>query len=297
MNKKCIICGSDELKTRDTIVSDFVMARIDPQFEPDRKNIKTKLCFCRACTFAFYDYRLSPREESLLYRNYRDSEYQRTREKYECWYTQKVNNAINSDEVGQQQKIIREMLAAQGFSEFRTALDYGGNRGATFYKELGTEGKYVFDISGVSPLSGIIGLNTMEEIHQHSFDFIMCNMVFEHLSNPYDVLGTLYEIGSQDTVYYMEVPSENPFTNGNKFSIGKNLSLLLNRNYSWFRLVKYYFQQKKQPFMPMKEHVNFFTPVSFRTMAEKGGFCVLDVRETPVGNSTVLSMLFQKEQQ
>lgn len=71
------------------------MARIDPGFEPERKNRKTNICFCKECTFAFYEYRFTPQEEALLYRNYRDDEYQLLREKYECWYTKKINAEIN----------------------------------------------------------------------------------------------------------------------------------------------------------------------------------------------------------
>lgn len=290
----CMICGSGNIETRDTEISDFVMARIDSGFEEKRENIKTKLCFCRECTFAFYDYRFSPREEALLYRNYRDEEYQKTREKYECWYTKKVNQAINTGNIKQQQYLIRKVLAENKFSVFQWALDYGGNQGATFYHELGTQSQYVFDISGVQPLPGIKSIQSFDELLQHHYDFIMCNMVFEHLTDPYEVMRKLYMLGDDDTVYYIEVPSENPFINGNKFSILKNLSLLLDRNYSWIRLLRYYLQQKHQAFMPMKEHINFFTPRSIRTMAEKGGFSVIDIQENPIGNSTVLSMVFRK---
>ncbi len=293
---QCLICGSENLETKDTIVSDFVMARIDPHFEPNRLNRITKLCFCKDCTFAFYEYRFTLEEDQRLYRNYRDTEYQKTREKYECWYTKKVNNAINSGGVEKQQAIIKKLLSQLPDKSFRSALDYGGNQGATFYDELGTEEKYVYDISGVVPLPGVKSIRDYKELKAHHYDFIMCNMVFEHLTYPYDVLEQLYELGDSNTIYYMEVPSENPFTRTNKFSIKNNLPLLLDRNYNWFRLAKYYFQQRKQPFMPMKEHINFFTPKSIRVMAENKGFSVLDVQENAEGNSVVLSMLFRKGQ-
>ena len=173
-------------------------------------------------------------------------------------------------------------------------MDYGGNQGATFFDSIGTENKFVYDISGVKPLPGIINISDYEELKKHHYDFIMCNMVFEHLTDPYQVLNTLYELGDDDTLYYLEVPSENPFTRGNKFSVIKNLSLLFDRNYSLIRLVKYYFQQKKQPFMPMKEHINFFTDKSMRIMVENGKFAVMDVQENPLKNSDVLSVIFRK---
>lgn len=288
---KCIVCGSKNIETRDTVISDFVMARIDPEFEITGKNKETKLCFCTDCMFAFYEYRFSEEEEARLYNDYRGENYQKTREKYECWYTEKVNNAINVENAEKQQRIIKKVL---GKRSFQNALDYGGNQGSTFYAELGTESKTVYDISGVQTLPGVRGVNSLDELRRCAYDFIMCNMVLEHVPFPYDIMKTLYQLGRQNTVYYMEVPSENPFTQGNKFSVFKNLSLLTDRNYSWYRLAKYYFQQRKQPFMPMKEHINFFTPKSIQSLAENSGFTVLDIQENPLDNSTVLSMVFKK---
>lgn len=207
---QCIICGSNNIEERDTIISDFVMARINPYFEPERENRRTKLCFCKDCTFAFYEYRFTSEEETALYRNYRDNEYQKTREKYECWYTEKVNAAINKG-VEKQQSIIQRILSSHVKRPIRSALDYGGNQGATFYDNLGTENKYVYEISGARTLPGIIGISDFEELRKNHYDFIMCNMVFEHLVDPYEVMNKLYALGDDDTIYYLEVPSENPF--------------------------------------------------------------------------------------
>lgn len=290
----CLICGSVNLQTMNTIISDFVMARIDPTFAKHKHNRVVKLCYCRDCTFAFYDYRFSEDEEHLLYRNYRDEEYQKTRETYECWYTKKVNDAINNEGVGRQQEVIRNMLAQVPHEPIRVALDYGGNRGATFFDELGTEEKYVYDISGVDTISGVVGISEDAELRKHRYDFIMCNMVLEHLTDPNKIMKRLFQLGNSKTIYYIEVPSENPFTKANKFSVLKNLALLSNKNYSWFRLAKYYFQQRRQPFMPMKEHINFFTPKSISAMSENNGFSVVNIQENKYGNSDVLSILFTK---
>ena len=95
---KCMICGNDKLEYKDTIISDFVMARISDDFE-EGHNKRTRLCFCPKCTFAFYEYRMNDEEQSRLYKNYRDDNYQKTREKYECWYTPKINGALNNDKI------------------------------------------------------------------------------------------------------------------------------------------------------------------------------------------------------
>lgn len=240
---KCLICGKTDIKTVDTVISDFVMDRIGRDVASKKK---TKLCFCQNCTFAFYEYRMTEEEDEKLYADYRGEEYQKTREKYECWYTKKVNDALNSDQLAlsEQRKVIEKMIRENIGKELKIALDYGGNEGKTFTDMIGTEEKYVFDISGVKTVDGVKGISNFEDLKKHAYDFIMCNMLFEHLVNPMEIMDVLKEIGGDRTIYYIEVPSENPFTNGNKFSIGKNLSLLFNPIYSNIRLMKYYMQQR-----------------------------------------------------
>ena len=112
------------------------------------------------------------------------------------------------------------------------------------------------------------------------------------------MMQTLKEIGEEKTVYYIEVPSENPFIKGNKFSVFKNLKLAFNPHYSFSKLVKYYFKTRKEPFMPMKEHINFFTVESMRKMIELNGFTVIDIQENEekavLGTPVVLSALFSR---
>ena len=293
----CLICGSDNITSTDTIVSDFVMARIAPN---EKENYKTKLCFCKECSFAFYEYRINSEEEQALYKNYRDSEYQKTREKSECWYTEKINNLLNNDStsINEQKRVIRKILNDNGVMNIKSALDYGGNEGKTFFDEIGTENKYVFDISGVPTLKGVENISDFSKLSDYRFDFIMCNMLFEHLADPMSLMGTLKDIGDENTIYYIEVPSENPFVSGNKHSIANNLKLVFNPHFSFFKLVKYYFKKRKDPFMTMHEHINFYTADSMKRMIDLSGFTCIDIQEneedTAIGRQTVLSALFKK---
>ena len=295
---KSLICNSEKLRFVNTIVSDFVMARIAPGF---KDNYKTQLCFCEECSFAFYKYRLNEKEEFKLYYHYRDEEYQRLREQSEYWYTKKINNLINKDKFAleEQKKVIRKILKDNSINNIEIALDYGGNEGRTFFDELGTKEKYVFDISGLKTVEGVVNISNYEDLKNHSYNFIMCNMLFEHLTNPVLVMKKISAIGGKDTVYYIEVPSENPFLRGNKFSIAKHLELVFNPNYNLFRLAKYYFKTRKEPFMPMKEHINFFTIESMKKMIELNGFKVVDIQENSekgvLGTAVVLSALYKKE--
>ena len=274
------------------------MSRITDDFNPG-SNYPINLCYCKDCTFAFYDYRMSDEEINRLYHNYRDEIYQKQREYYECWYTKKVNDALNSSitSLNEQQRIIEQIISQNIHRKIKIALDYGGNEGKTFTDNIGTEAKYVFDISSIPTIRGVDRIANFDDLKNYKFDFVMCNHVFEHLTQPLDMMQNFKQIAQPNTIFYIEVPSENPFThNADKYSIRKNISLLFNPNFSIYLLAKHYFKMKKYPPMPMGEHINFFTPESMRKMAEISGFNVIDVQENTenfaLGHWTILSMLF-----
>ncbi len=298
----CLLCGSSDIETKDTVVSDFVMARICKNYKIG-ENYKTKLCFCKDCTFAYYDYRFSDEEAYNLYKNYRDEEYQKMREYYECWYTPRINQLLNIDTIAlkEQRKLITTMLLENTNREIKTALDYGGNEGKTFTDGIGTVKKYVYDISGVRPEEGIHLISKEGDLKKYKYDFIMCNAVFEHLAYPVEVLNKISKLGNENTIFYIEVPSENPFIKGNKFSVIKNYKLLVNPNYSLLRLIRFYIRSRQGSYMPMKEHINFFTKKSFQILLEKNGFAVLDLREvvrnSSLGEAEILAVLFKKKHQ
>ena len=289
------MCGNEQLEYTDTIVSSFVMARISDSFE-EGSNTKTRLCYCPKCTFAFYEYRMTDDEQSRLYLNYRDKNYQELREKYECWYTKKVNNALNNDTLAlhEQQRVIEAIIAKKMKTKPVSVLDWGGNEGKTLTPAMGSE-KYVYDISCVPTVEGVTGLSSFEEVKKRHYDLILCNMLFEHVSDPLGLLRQLKELSGDGTYFYIEVPSETPFKT-NKFSISQNLRLLVHPIHSKTRLIRYYFKRRKLPFMPMAEHINFFTAESLRAMVENAGFTILDLQENTekcvLGKSTVLSALF-----
>lgn len=294
----CLICGSSNLKKTKTKMSDFLVAKIYGE-DAVSTGIEVNLCYCDNCSFSFYDKRLTDNEEVKLYSGYRGEDYQSLREKYECWYTKKVNEAMNNDETAlrEQQRVILKMMQKFINKPIRTGLDFGGNHGSTFCEDFQIQNQYVYDVSGVETISGVYGISSFEELRNFSFDFIMCNMTLEHVMDPFTFTKTLYDIGGPGTYYYVEVPSESPFCK-NKFSISKNIELLFNPTYDNFKLIKYYLEKRKQPYMPMHEHVNFFTPKSLRALLEKTGLKVLDVQENfekaVLGKSLVLSAFCKK---
>ena len=289
----CPICGNKNLKVIPTKISSFVRERIESD------DIDIRLMHCENCSFAFYDYRFSGEEEKKLYYMYRDDVYQKQREKYECWYTAKVNKALNSDEqaLKEQQRVIGKVLKDNGYDAFDNVLDYGGNEGATFIEKWGVTNKYVYDISGCDVLPGITKIESINDIYDLSLDFVMSNMTFEHLTRVTEIIEVFKKIGDDNTTFYVEVPSEFPFSE-NKYSIKDNFSLLFNRNYNALKLAKYYIHHKKEPFFVMKEHINFYTQESIKQLVESHGFKILDVQENyenaARGRCKVLSILFKR---
>jgi len=280
-------------------MSDFLVSRIYGE-DHVSKGIEVNLCHCENCSFSFYDKRLTDEDEGKLYADYREEKYQKDRERYDCWYTSKVNDALNNDKLAlsEQRRVISKMVNSNIHTPIKNALDYGGNRGDTYCDDINIENKYVYDISGVDTVAGVKRIADFNEIKNYEFDFIMCNMTLEHIADPLSFTKNLYDIGTKGTCYYFEVPSENPFE-ADKFSLSKNIKLFFNPIYSKFRLVKHYFKLRKQPYMPMNEHVNFYTPKAMGTLLEMAGFKVIDIQEncekTVLGDNIVLSALCKRE--
>lgn len=291
--KKCLICGRDNCKGTETKISEFVRDKIGCN------DTNIELLHCESCGFSFYNYRFSEEETNRLYSGYRGKEYQETREKNEPWYTDKVNRAINNNEksLKEQQRVIRAMLSKNGYESFNNALDYGGNEGKTFLPEWGIDNKYLFDISNIPTISGVKRIGSIEELKKLKIDFVMCNMLFEHLAFPNDVMQLFKELGDDETVFYIEVPYEDPFSRS-KFSLLYNLDLLFNPNFSKYRLLKSYLRFRRGPFYPMKEHINFFSVNALQKLVIENGFRVIDICENVEtcswAKSRVISCLFKK---
>ena len=71
------------------------------------------MCHCEDCSFSFYDRRMTDEESNRLYEGYRREGYQKTREKYDCWYTEKVNHALNNDSLAleEQRRVINMVIS------------------------------------------------------------------------------------------------------------------------------------------------------------------------------------------
>jgi hypothetical protein len=110
----CPVCGSSDFrKTRKGIVAPFLARRIW-----GKEAFQIALVCCGACDFVFFNPRLEPSEEELLYRDYRGPEYLKARRAVEPWYTERFNAGFMDPDLLQARKAALAEIAECRQHEF-----------------------------------------------------------------------------------------------------------------------------------------------------------------------------------
>jgi len=201
----CVICSGQIRRLRRALVAPFLAQRIwgRPPFCVD-------LVRCTACGFAFYNPRLDPAEEQRLYANYRDEEYQRTRQACEPWYTAKLNAALAAPGYYQRrrQEIARILAQHLGNRTIRRVLDYGGDRGDLVCGLVAGADAFVYDISRIPAAEGVIATDDPAACHA---DLTVNSNVLEHVGFPRLLLAEILKATPAGGLVFLEVPCESPF--------------------------------------------------------------------------------------
>jgi hypothetical protein len=293
----CPCCGSKELRQWPAIVSPFIA-----DYACGTRPGDSHLCECNGCSFRFFDTRLSDAEIQKLYADYRGDRYFEARHRHEFWYSRKVNDGIGSDDlkIAARKRSLAEILGDRARS-FATVLDYGGDRGQFIPDGLGTE-RFVYDISNVLPIDGVVALDSVEG---RQFDFVILAHVLEHCSEPREIVRNLRSLGHSKSVFYFEVPYERPSLQG---AGGGNwqrryLNALLRFGpllkaadlYSTASRIKL---DRVPPFGLQKcsEHLNFFNEQSLGALLKSEGFELLESGVVhfdagKAGNRTILNRI------
>lgn len=288
-NNKCLICGSKNVNQYDAKFAEFIVARVF-----DGKNKDFNLVQCKDCGFSFFTYRFEDKEVQKLYTNYRDDEYQKQRQFYDSWYTKSINDLIgkNKKEIKSRNANLTKILKTYAdISKIKKVLDFGGDEGQFIPNILNNSQKYVYDISGVKTLDGIISLKTLDDCKKITPDFVMCNHVLEHVVNPLAVVEDIKSILKSGAYLYVELPFDSPFYK-NSFS---NLQYLFNPYFSLKNIWKQYIKMKQSNAYLMNEHINYYTPASIELLLKNSGFKILyndviDIK-SEIGNSKAISTL------
>lgn len=192
-------------------------------------NKTTDVVHCPNCDFYYASYRPTDDEGNRLYKNYRDDFYQKQRQKYEPAYTPEFNRMLyaSADNInwrkGRVASFLKDVLDIGGV---RYLLDFGGDKGQ-FIPDVfsGAEKVCVYEISGTYVEKGVELITDYDELHNYSWDLIMCCQVLEHLSDVKSYFGNLLALMNDNTFLYIDVPLEKPTENADKrFWIHEHIS-------------------------------------------------------------------------
>jgi hypothetical protein len=294
---RCPCCSSSELLRWPAIVSPFIAS-----YACGVRPGPAHLCECQTCTFRFFDTRLTDSEIAKLYGGYRGEQYFKARHRCEFWYSRKVNDSIGSDpaEIAVRKQGLARRLGARAQS-LGTVLDYGGDRGQFIPDNLGAE-RYVYEISDVQPVEGVVRLSSVEG---RQFDFVMLAHVLEHCSEPGDFLRGLKALGHPNTIFYFEVPYERPsLKRAGRGKLQRTYLNALLRMGPLLQLTDLYstvFRIKFDRIPPLglqkcSEHLNFFNQPSLKALLKSQGFELLEsdvvsFEGGEAGNRTILSRI------
>ena len=258
MINKCILCNSQDIVSFEAQFAPFLQERMF-----NGNDVETNLIHCLDCDFYFSSYRPTDEEMEKLYTGYRNSNYQKQRQKYEPLYTEKFNNSLS--DYNQERYIAIERFLDKHIDpqEIINVLDYGGDRGQYIPKKYFN--RFVYDISNTVTEVNVKNITKKDLLSVH-WNLIMCCHVLEHLSDPNALVYELEKMLPVGSFLYVEVPFD------------KN-SDFLTENY-WAGI---------------HEHINFFR---LKTISElfksKKEFSIIDTMQDPPQSGSPIRILVKK---
>ena len=262
----CVSCGSRRLKRYKAGLSPFVaeMTGLD-------RGTKVSLVKCKDCGLLFYNPRMTDEECAQLYADYRGKRYQSVRQRNEPWYTPEINECIGNDTDTlreRKENLYRVLKENTDLSAIHRILDFGGDQGQFISDQLADRERFVYDISGVPTLPGIVSVDAAKGF-PGDLDLIMCCHVLEHVSFPLEILERLKGLGTERTLYYIELPFDSPMKS-TRTGIKKEIFGMMARSSSFVGVNN---RMKGFKFL-MHEHQNYFDEASLRAFLESNGFMV-----------------------
>lgn len=254
-NSPCAICNNSLTFSSNAEFAPFLKERM---FLGKEKS--TMLMHCPKCRSYYSYYRPNDKEMSRLYLNYRDDEYVKQRNKYESEYTEEFNRSLFEPAdggKGRKQRISTFIEEYIDLKKIKNILDFGGDKGQFIPDIFENVSKYVFEISGTYVVEGVQLITEFDKLKNIKWDVIFCNMVLEHLSDVPGYFENLISLMEEETLLYIEVPSE-------KF-------------------------MENSEFIYIHEHINFFREETFLCLAEMKGIHVVKAE-----TGSIIRVLFKK---
>jgi hypothetical protein len=282
----CLCCGTPDLYSETTVISPFLARRA-----MDATPSLTRVLFCGNCGIRFFDRGLSEREAERYYRGYRNDEYCTTRNRYEPFYTTRVHRELAAwlGSVQRRQALAQVLAQCGGIDGPRSILDFGGGDGALI-ADLDSAERVVLDPSETPPVSGVDRISDAA-CTERQWDLIVCAQVLEHLSDPRQTVDQLGSLLAQKGLLYLEVPDE---IWGNRTYPGPGRdrwlgwlvtrpALLVAGDIASTACRIKLGTLPPFGFIPMREHLQYFTENSLRAMIHACGLHVVQSGRNAVG--------------
>ena len=275
----CLCCGDAALVQEPSIISPYLAFKA---FGADPS--PCQMHHCPTCDFRFYDRGLTDAEGDAYYGAYRDETYFIERNRYEPFYTRAVHDGL-TEHMGSEER--RTHLATLlGDRNFGTIIDFGGGDGAMI-SGLPADRRISFDPSSVPPRQGVEIIKERSALPT-GVDLITCAQVLEHVSDPAALVDDMMSLLRPGGLLYLEVPDQ-LWKRATSLRLGRGMASWLCQNprlllaadiYSTAFRVKLGFLPPFG-FVPMREHINFFSAAALRAIADRADLSVLNEGRTP----------------
>lgn len=290
--KQCPGCASDASTVWPALVSPFVAS-----YALGARPAPTRLRECTRCGLRFFEDRLTSDEAGRLYGGYRGDRYFAARRRAEPWYSRRLNDGIGAsdEQIRVRHTLVERFLRARvDVDAIGDVLDFGGDRGQLIPPTIGKQ-RFVYEISGVTPVPGVTGIASAEDLAGRRFDLILLSHVLEHCSEPRDVLAEVRPLlRSKESLLYVELPLERTDLRfvGRSGWYRRYLDVL-RRTGPVLTAVDLYSTAFRVRFgvlpplgfMKLHEHVNFFDVRSLRAMLEASGLVPVVAEELAIASS------------
>ena len=234
---------------------------------------------CLDCDFRFHDRGLSDAEVAAFYADYRTDDYFERRHADEPFYTRKAHAEIERCEHSPARHASLALVLERGrvMLPVGSVLDYGGGDGRLI-SALNANRKAVFDLAaGTAMLTGIEAVPA-DQLREE-WDLVVCAQTLEHVTDPLAMVQRLLALTRPGGSLYLEVPNE-IWKNATFPGRIRNAVLRLASKWRWlFIAMDIYstgFRIKAGVlpplgFLPMREHLNYFTPQALEALVRRAG--------------------------
>ena len=284
---RCHWCNSNKVRVLcAAVIAPWILG--ESNSEELKQSGLSEYCHCQNCGLHFFSKKFTERQLSRMYSHYRDKEYQKSRQRYEPWYTERLNSAIGNDpetiELRRENLsfLVNKAVIEEKIKAPKVIVDWGGDRGQFIPDFPNLTRKLVYEVSNAVPIQGVDKTRLVEEVKLALPDLVLLCHVLEHDHDARKTLNQISQLMSRESVLYIEVPEDRspvvPRTKRNSVL----LSFLLRHRIAFmvfdaYSLLTIRVLKRKFPFQFLKqsEHVNFYCRESVIKVTASYGFEVV----------------------